>query len=466
MSAPKANGSSDPGAASGAERLFGTDGIRGQAGVGWLTPGAVSALGRAIGAELDGAAVVGRPRRALVGHDGRSSGPRLEAAVTRGLAASGYAVTTAELVTTPALALLTHRRGFDLGVMISASHNPARDNGIKIFGPSGEKLDDAVEDRIEARLRADPLPEPEGPFARPDTTLRETYLAHLVGSVGGLRLDGMRIVVDGANGGGSVLGPRALARLGAEVIPIACDPDGQNINKGCGSTHPEGLCAAVKDTGSRLGIALDGDGDRCVFADERGRVVHGDAVLSVLARFAHEEGRLAHDRLVATVMSNHGLHRSLRPHGIEVLTVGVGDRRVVEALRREGLSLGGEQSGHVVFGSDNDYIGDGIYTGLRMLRVLRATESTLGRLTEGFEPLPQVLVNVPVSRKPELAEMPAVASEVARCEERLGEDGRVLLRYSGTEPLARVMVEGPDEAEVRAMAERLARLLAREIGGP
>ena len=445
------------------QRLFGTDGIRGRFGEGWLTLEAASALGRAIGVVI--AHGNGRAGRlALVGHDGRRSGPGLEAALARGLASAGYDVTSAGLITTPGLALLGRLKGFDLAVMISASHNPAEDNGIKIFGPSAQKLPDELEDGIEAELRAHPEPVLAGPIPRLDPALENAYLTHLLGAAAGLKLDGLSIVIDCANGGGSRVAPRVFGRLGAHVVSLASAPDGDNINQDCGSTHPAGLQEAVRLHSADLGIALDGDGDRCILVDEQGALVNGDAILTLLARERVQHGRFSDPRIVATVMSNRGLHRALREVGVQVVTVGVGDRQVVEALRREGLELGGEQSGHVVFGAENDYVGDGIYTALRVLQVLTERPAKLSELARVFRAFPQVLINVPVARKPKLSEMPRVQDEMRRLETRLGQDGRVLLRYSGTEPLARVMVEGPDEETIRRSAQELANCIAREIG--
>ncbi len=443
-------------------RLFGTDGIRGRYGEGFLVPHRVSALGRVLGTVL-GAGARG-PQRAIVGHDGRRSGPELELAITRGLCASGFQVTSAGLITTPGLAILTKLSHFDFGVMISASHNPTEDNGIKVFGPEGNKIPDLVEEEIERRLRDDPRPVEGGPGPGLDPRLEEAYLAHLQGAFSELRLDGLAIVLDCANGGGSRVAPRILGRMGAHGIPIACSPDGDNINLHCGSTHPAGLQEAVRLHGADLGIALDGDGDRCLLVDENGTLVTGDAILVLLARHAARRGLLPKSRIVATVMSNRGLHRALREVGVDVVTVGVGDRRVVEALKSEGLALGGEQSGHIVFGSDNHFIGDGIFTALRVLSVLQSEGRHLSELAGAFVAFPQVLVNVRVARKPNLAEIPAVADAVQRIESTFGGEGRILLRYSGTEPLARIMVEGPDEACIRSQAQEIARLVAREIG--
>jgi phosphoglucosamine mutase len=449
------------------ERIFGTDGIRGRAGEGWLTSSAVTALGCALGEVLGPKAAGARGSRshALLGHDGRRSGPELEAALARGLATCGFDVTSTGLITTPGLALLTRRGRFQLGVMISASHNPAEDNGIKVFSEQGEKLSDELEIAVESRLIAAPAVELESSVLPVDGELESDYLAYLVDkAAAGLSLDGMTLVLDCANGGGSRVAPRVFGRLGAQVIARAAEPDGDNINRQCGATHPAMLQAEVRAHQAAIGIALDGDGDRCVLVDERGEIVHGDGILTVLVHHAARKGELADKRIVATVMSNRGLHRALREVGVGVVTVDVGDRRVVEGLRREKLSLGGEQSGHIVFGADHFFIGDGIYTALRVLRVMRETKKKLSDLAAPYRPFPQVLLNVPVRRQPVLSELPRVAAARARLEDELGEDGRVLLRYSGTEPLARVMVEGPDLERTRSLAQELANVVAEEIG--
>jgi len=444
------------------ERLFGTDGVRGRYGEGWLTAARVSALGRALGR------VLARPKagtpRALVGHDGRRSGPVLEAALRDGLVAEGYTVESAGLITTPGLATLGRLEDFDVTAMVSASHNPAEDNGIKVFGAGGEKLADEEEERVEAAWRAASEPLPSGPALEVDPAHENRYLAHLLAAAGALKLDGLALVLDCANGGGSRVTPRILGRLGAHVVPLACAPDGDNINQDCGSTHPQALQEAVRLHGADLGIALDGDGDRCLFVDEHGALVNGDALLVLLARERLARGAWRDPRIVATVMSNRGLHRALREVGVGVVTVGVGDRRVVEALKREALELGGEQSGHIVFGAENAWIGDGTFTALRVLAALRARRAKLSELAAPYRPLPQILINVPVEQKPDLAGVPAVVAEVRRIERELGDDGRVLLRYSGTEPLARVMVEGPDEHHIRSRAQELASCIARELG--
>lgn len=444
------------------ERIFGTDGIRGRAGEGWLSTAAVSALGRTLGELLSGGK---SSKRVLLGHDGRHSGPELEAALARGLAAGGFTPVSAGLIPTPGLALLTVEGDFELAAMISASHNPAADNGIKLFNRRGEKLSDENELQIEARLREDSSPVLEGPKPVHDAAFEMSYLTHLVDKAGqGLSLDGVSVAIDCANGGGSRVAPRVLGRLGAQVTAIHAEPDGDNINRECGSTHPASLQEAVRKSGAAVGIALDGDADRCILVDERGNLLHGDHIMTICTRHAAETGALPDPRIVATVMSNRGLHRALREVGVSVLTTDVGDRNVVECMRREKLRIGGEQSGHILFGEDNHHIGDGMYTALRVLRVMRETGRPISELAAPYQPFPQILLNVPVSSKPHLSEIPKIATEVERIEKQLGEDGRVLLRYSGTESLARVMIEGPEVEFIQQQAQQLAQLIASEIG--
>ncbi len=452
----------------GTARIFGTDGIRGRAGDNWLSERGASAVGRTVGEvvarRLGARARRGSENEVLLGHDGRRSGPGLEAALARGLAASGFATRSTGLITTPGLAWLARGAGNPLAVMVSASHNPAEDNGIKIFGARGEKLSDEVELEIERELALNAAPVERGAAPVVDAALEERYLAYLVEEVGaGLKLDGFPLVIDCANGGASRVAPRVFGRLGARVTTIGAEPDGENINRGVGATHPAALQAAVRSVGASIGIALDGDGDRCILVDEKGAVVHGDGVLTVMGRDAQARGKLPKSRIVATVMSNRGLHRALREVGVSVATVDVGDRNVVEALKREELALGGEQSGHIVFGGDHFFIGDGIYTALRVLRVMREARKSLSELASPYRPYPQVLINVRVARKPPLDQMPRIREAVEKVESELQGDGRVLLRYSGTEPLARLMIEGPDAAWIQARAERLAALIDAEL---
>ncbi|HPF14194.1 MAG TPA: phosphoglucosamine mutase, partial [Planctomycetota bacterium] len=387
--------------------IFGTDGIRGRAGSGWLSPEGAAQVGWAVGSVLSQQGST----RALLAHDGRRSGPTLETALACGLAAAGVASDSAGLLPTPGLAWLTRHDHYGLGIMVSASHNPAHDNGIKVFNHEGDKLADEVQNAIEALLRA---PHPEIEYhakKRPPHVpeLEDHYLRHLEHNWGaGLDLNGWTVVVDCANGAASRSAPKILTRLGARVHAIADEPDGENINLDCGSTHPEALRDAVRTRQANVGIALDGDGDRCLLVDERGRLVDGDAILMILAQHARSEVELPKQRIVATVMSNRGLHRALRKSGVGIIEVGVGDRNVVEALRREGLGLGGEQSGHVILGARNEYIGDGMVTALAVLRVLVGSGKSLSQLTAPFESMPQILLNIPVDRKPPMESLEGV----------------------------------------------------------
>lgn len=443
-------------------RLFGTDGVRGRAGEGWLTTEKAALLARAIGEELG--ANMGAERRALVGHDGRRSGPELEKAVADGLKSAGFGVVSAGLIPTPGLAVIAKNDGFDLAVMLSASHNPAEDNGIKVFGGADGKLSDEEEDRIEARVRADQRAVPESSGPRHDETIGEQYLNLLINRTPSLSLVGKTIAIDCANGAGSEIGPELLRRLGARVIQIGCAPDGSNINQGVGSTHPEALQAAVVKHEASLGIALDGDGDRCLLIDENGELVDGDGIMAICGLALARSGELPSNRLVATVMSNKGLAKALRTDDVTMQITGVGDRRVVEALRAGGYGLGGEQSGHIVFGEAHDYVGDGLYTALRVLAILEESKTTLSRAASVFTAFPQVLINVPVKSKPPFETLGEVAQHVENLERELGDDGRVLLRYSGTESLARVMVEGPDLAMIQREAEAIGAEIAKLIG--
>ncbi len=451
----------------GTERIFGTDGIRGRAGEGWLAEERVSALGRALG-KIHGQyakAPAGKDRPlALLGHDGRASGPILQAALARGLIAAGFDVSSAGLISSPGLALLTRHGEFGLGLMLSASHNPAGDNGIKVFSGRGEKLLEKEELAIEQLLRRELEPENTDFEVVVDPELETEYVDYLIDHASrGLNLAGLEIVIDCANGSGSHFAPRVLERLGATVHALSNKPDGQNINRDCGSTHPESLQATVIARNAQIGIALDGDADRCILVDEAGALVHGDGVLTVVARDAMQRKLWDDPRLVATVMSNRGLHRALREVGVTVVECAVGDRSVVEALRREKLPLGGEQSGHIIFGDDIHHIGDGLYTALRVLEVLVRTGEKLSSLASPYQPYPQILLNEPVAKKPALSKLVGLAALARKAEAELEGDGRVLLRYSGTESLARVMVEGPDEDRIHAMATEIAAAWKAEI---
>lgn len=442
-------------------RLFGTDGVRGVANQ-ELSAELAMALGSAAARRL------GRPgetrrRVAVVGRDPRASGEMLEAAVIAGIASEGVDTLRVGILPTPAVAYLAGAYDADFGVMISASHNPMPDNGIKIFGPGGHKLDDDTEDRIEELVHQGPGARPTGAgigrVVSADDAL-ERYLRH-VGKAATTRLDSLTVVVDCAHGAASVAGPLAYRAAGANVIPIHADPDGLNINDGCGSTHMEKLRAAVVSYGADLGLAHDGDADRCLAVDAHGRVVDGDAIMVVLALAMKEAGELASDTLVTTVMSNMGLHLAMRSADIDVRTTGVGDRYVLEELRAGDLSLGGEQSGHIVlphFGTT----GDGIVTGLRLMARMAQTGRSLASLAEPMQTLPQVLINVEVADKATVADAPSVRDAVAQVEEELGDTGRILLRPSGTEQVVRVMVEAADEDTARQMAVRVAESVSAE----
>ncbi|WP_280259833.1 phosphoglucosamine mutase [Nocardia abscessus] len=454
-------------------RLFGTDGVRGLANESLSPEFALRVSGAA-------AQILSRGKKralAVVGRDPRASGEMLEAAVTAGLTAAGVDVLSLGVLPTPAVAYLTGLYDACLGVMISASHNPMPDNGIKIFAAGGHKLDDAIEDRIEALVAAETPFRPTGAgigrvrnaagardhgLTIPDqyslAGTHERYVEHLVEATG-RDLSGLTVVVDCAHGAASEVGPHAYREAGATVIAINAEPDGLNINDGCGSTHLDQVQAAVVEHGADLGLAHDGDADRCLAVDAYGNIVDGDAILAILALAMHEAGELTANTLVATVMSNLGLHIAMRAAGITLRTTAVGDRYVLEELRRGGFTLGGEQSGHVVFPRYGT-TGDGILTGLRLMARMAQTGRTLADLAGVLQPVPQILVNVPVSDKAVVARAPEIRDAVLEAERALGDSGRVLLRPSGTEQLVRVMVEATDPAQARQLADDLAKRVA------
>ncbi|TWF93074.1 phosphoglucosamine mutase [Saccharopolyspora dendranthemae] len=439
-------------------RLFGTDGVRGLAN-GDLTPElamAVSSAAARVLYDRDDS----RRRVALVGRDPRASGEMLEAAVVAGLTSAGADVLRIGVLPTPAVAYLVKELGADIGVMISASHNPMPDNGIKLFSAGGNKLPDAIEDEIEARLTED-VERPTGVHVGrvrdvPDALRR--YTDHLL-IAAPHRLDGLKVVVDCANGAASEAAPDAYRRAGAEVVAINADPDGLNINDGVGSTHLDVVQAAVIEHGADLGIAHDGDADRCLAVDAAGDVIDGDQIMAILAVAMCESGELADNTLVATVMSNLGLHLAMREHNVSLRTTAVGDRYVLEELRSGGYSLGGEQSGHVVL-PGHATTGDGLLTALRLMGRISATGTDLASLAKVMRRLPQVLINVRVADKAAAVVAPEVVSAVAEAEVELGETGRVLLRQSGTEQLVRVMVEAASEQNAQDVAEKLAKIVS------
>ncbi|MFY2859871.1 phosphoglucosamine mutase [Mycobacterium sp. THU-M104] len=438
-------------------RLFGTDGVRGVANR-ELTAELALALGVAAAGHLARPGGPGR-RVAVVGRDPRASGEMLEAAVIAGLTSQGVDALRVGVLPTPAVAYLTCAYDADFGVMISASHNPMPDNGIKVFGPGGRKLDDDSENRIEELLAAGPGVRPVGAgigrvIDAEDAADR--YLRH-VGKASTLRLDGLTVVVDCAHGAASSAAPTAYRAAGARVIAINAEPNGLNINDGCGSTHLDSLRAAVVAHGADLGLAHDGDADRCLAVDAGGHVVDGDAIMVVLALAMQEARELASDTLVTTVMSNLGLHLAMRSAGISVRTTGVGDRYVLEELRAGDYSLGGEQSGHIVMPALGS-TGDGIVTGLRLMTRMVQAGAPLAELAAAMRTLPQVLINVEVADRAASA-APSVQAAVAEATTELGDTGRILLRPSGTEPVIRVMVEAP----AKEVAERIAARVAEAV---
>jgi phosphoglucosamine mutase len=442
-------------------RLFGTDGVRGLAN-GELTAELALALGSAAARRLARSGPA-RRRVAVIGRDPRASGEMLEAAVIAGLTSEGVDALRVGVLPTPAIANLTNAYDADFGVMISASHNPMPDNGIKIFGPGGQKLDDATEDRIEELVAAGPGQRPTGASIGRVVDAEdaiERYLRH-VGKAATTRLDGLTVVVDCANGAASAAAPRAYRAAGANVVAIHAEPNGLNINENCGSTHLAGLQAAVLAHGADLGLAHDGDADRCLAVDATGAIIDGDSIMVVLALAMQESDELASATLVATVMSNLGLHIAMRNAGITVRTTAVGDRYVLEELRAGEFTLGGEQSGHIVLPAYGP-TGDGIVTGLRLMSRMAHTRTSLADLAAPMRTLPQVLINVEVSDKATVALAPAVQSAVREAEQELGDSGRILLRPSGTEQLVRVMVEAADEDTARLLAFRVAESVSKE----
>jgi phosphoglucosamine mutase len=446
-------------------QLFGTDGVRGVAGEFPLDPKTVHALGAA----LAGVAARLEPSpEVVIGMDTRESSPWLAGQVAGGLVEHGARVRFAGVTSTPGVAYLTRTCAFVAGVMISASHNPYRDNGIKIFSHAGYKLPDdqehAIEQEIFARLEAGVEPAPAQ--LTPDPGLDRYYIEYLASTVKH-PLAGLPMVVDCGNGAVSGLAPELFERLGAQVTPLFCSPDGRNINLDCGALHVGKLRDAVLAQGAELGVAFDGDADRAIFVSRRGKIVDGDAVLLIAARALHSAGRLTGPEgvpaVVATVMSNLGLERALAARGIRMLRTPVGDKYVLEEMLRSGAVLGGEQSGHVIF-SEYATTGDGLLTALRVIEVMKASGQGLDELTEELVIYPQRLVNVRVKSRKPLSELPAVNGEIRAAQQALGDAGRVLVRFSGTEPLARVMIEGPDLAQVEALCARIAAAIQNELG--
>ena len=444
------------------KKLFGTDGVRAVAGTFPLDPPTISRLGQALVGIL---VEKGLGTKVLIGRDTRESGPWMERALARGIRVAGGEVVSAGVVPTSAVSFLTKTHGFAAGAVISASHNPYRDNGIKVFSPLGVKIPDGWELEIEAHVL-----EGRGRLAghEEDVTvnpqLAGDYMDYLTSRVRGAgRPAGLKVVVDCANGASSELAPAVLRGLGFEVEALHASPDGTNINLDCGSLHPERLAARVRETGAAMGIAYDGDADRALWVDGSGRLLSGDHTLFVQALHMKERGTLRTRDIVATTMSNMGLERALEERGLGLVRTKVGDKYVHEEMVARGANLGGEQSGHTIF-LDDLPTGDGLLTSLRMLEVLVERGGTLAALAKGMSEFPQILVNVRVRKKPDFEEFPEIVAAVEVVRAHLGRDGRIDLRYSGTEPLARVMVEARERAAVDAGAKLVADAVRKHLG--
>lgn len=446
-------------------RLFGTDGIRGHFGEPPLDRGTVTALAVQLAATLRERSNGALPK-VVLGGDTRESTPVICRWLAAGLVAGGVDVRYAGVIPTPGVAYLTRETGAAAGVVVSASHNPYPDNGIKLIDPQGTKWSDEDELALESRLKAHPADVPGLPEGQPavEPTLRERYLRHLAATLPeGRPLDDLRVVLDTGNGAASTYAGELFERLGARVTLLHAEPNGRNVNEGCGSTAPAGMAARVVAEGVDLGAAFDGDADRCILADETGEVRDGDAILYLWATCLHRSGRLEPPKIVATSMSNLGLERALAAEGIGIVRCAVGDRYVVEAMRKEGILLGGEQSGHIVQ-SHLASTGDGLLTAIQMAFVRHQDGRPLSEMLAPFRRYPQVLLNVRVKRKVDFQALPAVTTVARAVEDRLGDDGRLVLRYSGTEPLARIMIEGPEQGTIDVLAEELAVAIRGELG--
>ena len=445
-----------------ADKLFGTDGVRGVANK-ELTPLLAYSLGVAA------AKVLGRGHtpRFVVGRDTRISGTLLEAALSAGISAMGGEIVSADVVPTPAVASITRERGSDAGIVISASHNPFPDNGIKFFGPDGYKLDDALEAEIEAAVpgalaAVGPSGAGVGRILR-DPSLASHYAAHLEETMGQVRLNGVKVVVDAANGANYKVGSAVLSDLGADLVCINCSPDGLNINDGCGSLHPAQMQALTLREGAAIGLAFDGDADRVMLSDENGRLIDGDRVMLIVGRHLANQGKLHGNTVVGTIMSNMGLEVALRERGLCLIRTAVGDRYVCEAMRRGGYTLGGEKSGHIIFGSLTT-TGDGLLTALQVLKVMIETGQPLSRLADGMSEYPQILLGVRVRDRALWSHDSEIVGAIRGAETALSGQGRINVRASGTEKLVRVMVEGPDQGRIEAIARDIAGLIDRKTG--
>jgi phosphoglucosamine mutase len=445
------------------KKLFGTDGIRGLAGEFPLDEKAARIVGASLARQFRGK--LGRDPRFVSGRDTRESSGWIEAAVHAGAISENAVCESAAVITTPAVAYLTKAFQFDAGIVISASHNPYYDNGIKIFLPTGQKIDEGAEREIERDIFADA--DVNAIMADVHSTrsdeFRSEYLDHLKREANGFSANGIKIVIDCANGASSELAPKLFAGLGADVVAIHDQPDGRNINDHCGSTHINDLPAKVIEEKATFGVAFDGDADRALFVDEKGNIVDGDAVLWIMAGYLKDHGKLKNSTVVATVMSNIGLELALRSKGIELLRANVGDKYVLEKLIGTGSEIGGEQSGHIIF-PEISLVGDGMMTALLLLRAIMEKGIALSQATVGFTRYPQILLNIKVGEKRPFDDVPEIAAAAKQVESELHGEGRLLLRYSGTENLARVMIEGKDQAAIESQARRLADVIENTIG--
>lgn len=448
-----------------ARKLFGTDGIRGIAGQAPLDATTIFATGLALGHSVP---KIATERRVILGRDTRESSTWIAAVLAAGLREAGVSVESAGVVTTPAVAFLARTHGYAAGVVISASHNPWRDNGIKLFGADGYKLPDAVElsmeDEILMHATIATAPDPATlPQIEDNHALQQDYIEFLLSCVPGLRLDGLRIVADCANGAAAAIAPELFHRLGGEVTLLNISPDGRNINAGCGALHPEWVAAEVQKDNADLGVTFDGDADRCMLAGPRGNVINGDAILLMAARDLKARNMLAGNVVVATTMSNMGLEAALKRSALGMLRAPVGDRYVLEMMQKHGAALGGEQSGHILF-PHLATTGDGLLTALVVLDLIARSGNSIDDLTGDLKVFPQVIVNVKVREKRPLNMLPAVTARIKAAEDELKDSGRVVIRYSGTEALARVMIEAEDEAAMRRHADAIAHAIRAELG--
>lgn len=444
--------------------MFGTDGIRGPAGEFPLNEETIERIGYLLARELSRR--LGWVPKIVTGRDTRVSGEWIEAAAHRGISAADGSITSAGIITTPGVAFVTRELRADAGVVISASHNSFIDNGIKIFAPDGRKLDEGMEDRIESMLLEEQVDYPAFTEVevRSDPALGERYIEYLVDEAGSsIDMGGMKVVLDCANGAASGYAPQVFERLGCLCTIINADPDGKNINLDCGSLHPEKLQMVVRENRAMVGFAFDGDADRLMMIGPDERLIDGDQILYIMAAYLKMKNALAGDRVVATVMSNLGLEKGLADLGIDLYRAPVGDKYVLDELLKGGGSLGGEQSGHIIF-PEISLAGDGMITAIEILRVMRETGRSLDQLLEGFISYPQVIINVRVAAKPPIESLPQVISVIRQVEDNLDGQGRVLVRYSGTENKARVMIEGRDKESVQRFAELIADAIRGEIG--